>query len=146
MTLDPSVYMGPIVATAAYFGLWYYLLLGLQRGTKYRLKAEYSAKGEAFDRYFGQDRRMLAVDRAVANTQEQMVPFLASLWLHALFVSPGTATVLGGVYVGLRALYPLLLGKQLAGTQSKRVFAVTGPAYLIVFYLLGHSVYAAVSA
>ncbi|MCO4763193.1 MAG: MAPEG family protein [Myxococcales bacterium] len=141
--MTAATYAGPIVVTAAYFGLWYYLLLGLQRGTKYALRDEYAERGEEFDRYHGQDGRMLAADRAVMNTLEQMGPFLTSLWLHAVFVSVDTATVLGGVYVALRSIYPLLLGKRLSKTQSKRVFAVTGPAYLIVFYLLGSTVAAA---
>lgn len=143
--MDAHAYTGPIV-TAAYFGLWYYLLLGLQRGTKYALIAEYEARGEVFDRYFGQDGRMLAVDRAVANMHEQMGPFLASMWLHALFVSAPHAAGLGGVYVVLRGVYPFLLGKSLSKTQSKRVFFVTGPCYAIVFYLLGSTVYTALSS
>lgn len=144
--LDALTFRGPIAVTVAYFGLWYFLLLGLQRGTKYKLLAEYAARGEQFDRYFGQDPRMLAVDRAVINTQEQMVPFLASLWLHAMFVSPATATTLGAVYVVLRALYPLLLGKRVSKTQSKRVIFVTGPAYAVVFYLLGSTLHAALQS
>lgn len=142
--MDPSIaatlHSGPILVTALYFAFWYYLLLGLQRGTKYKLRDEYAARGESFDRYFGQDRRMLSVDRAVANTQEQMVPFLASMWLHAMVVSPHSATWLGGAYVLLRSFYPFLLGRSLGGTQSKRVFLVTGPSYAIVFYLLGSTV------
>ena len=144
--LDAAPFLGPIAVTVGYFGLWYVLLLGLQRGVKYRLRDEYTARGETFDRYFGGDRRMLAVDRAVANTQEQMVPFLASLWLHAVFVSTTTATTLGVAYIVLRAVYPMLLGRSLAGTQSKRVFAVTGPSYAIVFYLLGSVLYRALVA
>lgn len=144
--VDLVMFRGPIVVTAAYFGLWYYLLLSLQRGTKYALLAEYAARGEAFDRYFGQDGRMLAADRAVANTHEQMVPFLLSMWLHAVFVSVSYATVLGMVYVVLRAIYPMLLGRSVSKTQSKRVFFVTGPCYGIVFYMLGRTVYAALSA
>ncbi|MEO7327410.1 MAG: MAPEG family protein [Minicystis sp.] len=138
-----ALYKGPIVVTALYFCLWYYLLLGLQRGTKYRLRAEYAARGEEFDRYHGQDGQMLAVDRAVINTQEQMVPFLVSMWLHALVVSVAQATALGVAYVVLRALYPKLLGSTLTKTQSKRVFFATGPSYGIVFYLLGSTVYVA---
>lgn len=144
--MTASTYAGPIAVTAAYFGLWYYLLLGLQRGTKYKLRDEYAARGEEFDRYFGQDKQMLAADRAVINTQEQMVPFLVSLWLHAVFVSISRATALGTVYVVLRGIYPFLLGKELSKTQSKRVFFATGPAYLIVFYLLGATVYTALKA
>ena len=141
--MDAPTYAGPILVTTAYFGLWYALLLGLQRGTKYALLAEYAARGEEFDRYFGQDGRMLAADRAVINTHEQMGPFLASLWLHAVFVSPASATVLGGIYVTLRTIYPFLLGKNVSKTQSKRVAAVTMPAYLIIFYLIGSTVAAA---
>lgn len=141
--LDPVALRGPICVTVAYFGLWYGLLLGLQRGTKYRLVAEYAARGEQFDRYFGKDGQMLAADRAVINTHEQMTPFVVGLWLHALFVSPVHATWLGGVYVALRTLYPLLLGKSLSKIQSKRVFVATGPAYAIVFYLLGGTLFAA---
>ncbi|MCB9548984.1 MAG: MAPEG family protein [Myxococcales bacterium] len=143
--MNPTVYQGPLLVTAAYFGLWYVLLLGLQRGTKYKLLAEYAARGEQFDRYFGQDGRMLAADRAVANTHEQMAPFLCALWLHALFVSPAVATALGAIYVALRSIYPILLGKSLSRTQSKRVFLATGPCYAIVFYLLGHTAYAALA-
>ena len=141
--MDAATYSGPILVTAAYFGLWYYLLLGLQRGTKYALLAEYAARGEQFDRYFGQDGRMLAADRAVINTHEQMGPFLTTLWLHAVFVSPHTATALGGAYVVLRGIYPFLLGKSVSKTQSRRVIAATGPAYLIVLYLGGSTVLAA---
>jgi hypothetical protein len=144
--MDVHPYAGPVLVTTAYFGLWYFLLLGLQRGTKYALIAEYEARGEVFDRYFGQDGRMLAADRAVANTHEQMGPFLVSMWLHALFVSAWHAAVLGGVYVALRAIYPLLLGKSLSKTQSKRVFFATGPCYLIVFYLLGSTAYTALTS
>ena len=143
--MNAGTYSGPVLVTAAYLALWYYLLLVLQRGTKYRLRDEYAARGEEFDRYFGQDGRMLAADRAVANTQEQMGPFLVSLWLHAVFVSVRHATALGAAYVVLRAVYPSLLGGELSKTQSRRVFFATGPAYLIVFYLLGRTVHAALT-
>ena len=144
--LDLAQYQGPVLVTALYFGLWYALLFGLQSRTKYRLKAEYAARGEVFDRYFGQDRQMLAVDRAVANTQEQMVPFLTAMWLHAVVVSPVHAAWLGVAYIALRTIYPLLLGRQVGGTQSKRVAMVTFPAYGIVFYLVGRAVYEALVA
>lgn len=145
-TLALAEQTGPIVVTMAYLLLWYAMLFGLQSRTKYRLVAEYAARGETFDRYFGQDGRMLAADRAVANTHEQMVPFLATLWLHALFLSPERATVLGGVYVFLRALYPVLLGRRVSKRQPKRVFAITGPCYLIIAWLGGHVLVASLTA
>lgn len=137
---DPSQLHGPLIVTVVYFVLWYGLLFGLQSRTKYRLEARYAKDGKSFDRYFGQDPQMLAADRAVANTHEQMVPFLASLWLCALFASPETATGLGGAYVALRGLYPVLLGSRVSKVQSKRVAFVTFPCYAIVFTMLGSAV------
>lgn len=135
---------GPVLVTVAYFGFWYYLLLFKQRGTKYRLKEKYEQRGEEFDRYFGNDREMLAADRVVINTQEQMVPFLFSLWLHALFVSATGATLAGAIYIMLRAGYPVLLGNSLSHVQSKRVYWVTLPCYMIIFYLLGSAAWTAI--
>lgn len=137
-------FIGPIAVTVLYFLLWYYLLLFLQRGTKYRLKQEYEERGKEFDRYFGQDERMLAADRAVINTQEQMVPFIVSLWLHSVFVSTASATACGLVYVFLRSLYPILLGARLSKIQSKRVYLVTLPCYALIFYMLGSSLVKAI--
>jgi hypothetical protein len=143
--LDSNPFVGPVLVTVAYLIFWYYLLAGLQRKTKYRLKKEYEDQGKVFDRYFGQDEQMLAVDRAVINTQEQMVPFIAALWMFSAFVSPSIATLLGTVYIVLRFFYPLLIGKRLSKIQPKRVYFVTLPCYLIIFYMLGATVWAALT-
>jgi len=136
---------GPVAVTVAYFVVWYFLLFGLQLRTKYRLKASYAKDGKVFDRYFGQDEEMLAADRAVANTHEQMGPFLVSLWLFAIFSSPSYATWLGAAYVVLRAGYPILLGRRVSKTQSKRVALVTFPCYAIVFIMLGGAAWGALA-
>lgn len=134
---DPTQLHGPLAVTIAYFLLWYSFLFGLQTRTKYRLKAAYESEGKVFDRYLGQDPEMLAADRTVSNTLEQMGPFLASLWLFSLFGSPTHATWLGALYVVLRGLYPLLLGKRVSKVQSKRVALATFPCYAIIFTMLG---------
>lgn len=144
--LSPTLMAGPITVTVLYFVLYYALLFGKQSRTKYRLLAKYKAEGKSFDRYTSNDPEMLAADRAVGNTQEQMTPFLASLWMCAVFVSPNYATGLGLVYVVLRGIYPFLLGAQLQGTQPKRVFFVTGPCYLIIWGMAGASLYKALLA
>ncbi len=74
--------IGPLLVTM----LWYYLLLILQLGTKYRLKTVYEKSSKEFDCCFGNDEEMLAADRVIINTEEQMGPFLVSLWLHTVFV------------------------------------------------------------
>jgi hypothetical protein len=143
MELEGVSFQGPILVTAAYFLLWYFLLVGIQRRTKYRLQNEYASRGEIFDRYFGHDEEMLAADRVVINTQEQMVPFLAALWLHSAFVSSYYASFIGFLYVALRAMYPILLGTKLSKINPKRVYFVTVPCYVMVFYLLGAVVFRA---
>ena len=144
LVLDTELLTGPMLVTSAYILLWYYILGFIQRRTKYALKARYEEEGKEFDRYFGQDEEMLAADRAVINTQEQMVPFLASLWLCAVFASPSLATWLGSAYIVLRAFYPALLGKRVSKIQSPRVMFVTLPCYLIIFTLLGNAVWSVV--
>ena len=134
---------GPVIVTVAYFLLWYCFLLGLQSRTEYRLKALYAKEGRVFDRYFGQDEEMLAADRAVTNTHEQMGPFLVSLWLFAVFSSPTYATWLGATYIVLRVIYPILLGNRVSKTQSKRVAFVTSPSYGITLTMLGGAAWAA---
>ena len=128
-------YKLPILATGTALMTWYWMLLGCQSRTKHRLKNKYAEKGEVFDRYFGNDPEMLSVDRIVANTQEQMMPFLCALWLHAIFVSPSKAGKLGFCWVALRILYSFLMPRSLKNIQPKTVLLATGPQYLIVAYL-----------
>lgn len=134
---DLAALRGPISVTAAYLALWYAMLFGLQTRTKYRLRREYAARGEVFDRYRSADPEMLRADRAVQNTHEQMVPFLVAMWAHAVFVSPDAAASLGGAYVALRAAYPILLGSRIEQVQPRRVALVTFPCYGIIAWLLG---------
>lgn len=141
MTFDADAFAGPVLVSAAYLLFWYWLLFVLQRGTKYRLQSQYAAAGKVFDRYFGQDEEMLAADRAVANTQEQMVPFFVSLWMCAIFATPRLATLLGAAYVVLRCVYPILLGRRVSKVQTKRVYLVTFPSYVVVLTLLGVTVW-----
>ena len=141
--MELTTLQGPVLVTVAYFVLWYYLLIAIQRRTKYGLQARYQQEGEEFDRYFGQDPEMLSADRAVANTLEQMGPFLASFWMYALFISASQATALGAAYVAMRFFYPVLLGKKLSKMQPSTVYRVTIPCYLIVWGMFGRVLWAA---
>lgn len=134
--MDAQAFAGPIVVTLAYIGLYYGFQIHVAR-TKTSLAARYKADGEKFDRYFGQDRHMLAADRIQLNTLEHMGPFLALLWLNAVFVGPGGATVAGGVYVAARAVYPVLIGTRLGRGIKAKVLAATVPGYLVLVYFCG---------
>ena len=63
------------------------------------------------------------------------------LWLHAAVVSVAAATMLSAAYVLFRALYPVLLGPKLDNKVGKVSLPQSLP-YLIVFYLLGSTVWA----
>jgi len=127
-------FRGPALVTVAYVAL-YYVLQTYSLRLKFRLAKEYRARGERFDRYFGQDREMLAADRYQLNTLEHMPPFLILLWLHAVFVSPVGATIAGAIYVMSRVAYPFVLGRRVGGGPPMRVFPVTFTGYGVLVYL-----------
>lgn len=133
--LDASVYAGPIAVTLAYLGLYYGFQLYILK-VKATLASQYKARGDKFDRYFGQDREMLAADRLQLNTLEHMPPFLALLWLHAAFVGAETATIAGAVYVAARLVYPFLIGRRLGRNIQARVLLATGVGYAVLGYFM----------
>ena len=140
-----STFAGPVVVTLAYLLLYYGFVVhvGVMKARRARV---YKEKGEPFDRYFTPDREMLAADRMQLNTLEQMPPFLVLLWLNAVFVSPMSATIAGGIYVLARALYPLALGKRLGRGVRAMVLASTVPGYLVILYFLGALGWALIAA
>jgi hypothetical protein len=143
-TADLSAHTGPILVTLAYVGVYYAFMVNVLR-VKTRLYAAYKARGEKFDRYFDQDREMLAADRIQLNTLEHMGPFLVLLWLNAVFVGPYWATVAGAVYVASRAIYPLLMGGSLGRGIASRVYVATFLGYAVLTYYAGALVFALVT-
>jgi MAPEG family len=137
---DAHAFAGPITVTLIYFLVYYGFFMNQLR-TKARLFRAYQARGEKFDRYFNQDREMLAADRYVLNTLEHMMPFLTLLWLNAVFVSATSATLAGAAYVFARAGYPLALGKTLGRNIPGSVLIATVPNYLVLFYFVGALAY-----
>jgi hypothetical protein len=127
-TPDPALYAGPVWVTLAYLAIYYVFISNILR-TKLGLAKKYWEEGKKFDRYFGQDRQMLAADRTQLNMLEHMPVFLVLLWLHAWVVGPLEATVLGGVYTGTRALYPLVLGGRLGRMVPSRIMVITFTGY-----------------
>lgn len=134
--MDASVYAGPIVVTVLYVLVYYGAIINVAV-VKTRLPKEYSERGEKFDRYFGQDRTMLAADRVQLNMLEQMPPFLILLWLNAVFVGTTWSTVVGGIYVASRVLYPVLVGGRMGRGVRMSILAATGPGYLVILAFVG---------
>lgn len=129
--MEASVYAGPIVVTVLYVLVYYAAILNVAR-VKSTLPGRYQERGEKFDRYFSQDREMLAADRVQLNMLEQMPPFLVLLWLNAVFVDVTWATVTGLVYVLSRVLYPLMVGTRMGRGVKMSIFVATGPGYLVI--------------
>ena len=144
MQFDPQMYAGPIVVTVVYTLVYYATQIRGMR-TKSRLVREYQSRGEKFDRYFGQDRKMLASDRAQLNMLEHMPVFLALLWLNAAFVGPLGATVAGGIYVAARIAYPILMGQRMGRGIRVSLLAATVPGYLVIGYFSVRLIVAAIT-
>ena len=124
-----------IQVTLAYLLLYYvFLLHGLR--VKLKMLRECRERGERFDRYNGDYPELRASDRVQLNTLEHMPPFLVLLWLHALVVGPGSAAVLGWVYVALRASYPFFLGRRLGRNIPKRLLINTFSSYAVLAVLM----------
>lgn len=69
-------------------------LVGWARG-KFGVNAPATSGHPVFERYF----------RVHQNTLEQLVIFVPSVWLFALYVNPKWAAILGAVYLVGRVLY-----------------------------------------
>ena len=140
--MSAEIYKGPIVVTVFYFLTYYIFLLNILK-TKMKLFKSYASKGEKFDRYFSNDRQMLAADRTQLNMLEHMPLFLLFMWLHAFFVSIDQATLFGGIYTLLRLIYPLIIGGRLGREIPLSVLPVTFTGYIINIYFAGSLVYKA---
>lgn len=77
--------------------------------------------------------------RSVGNTLEQALPFLVTLWIHALFVNPKTSVVLGAMYVVFRYLYTIFFG--MFGTFNTTIEISTQQNYNFVIYCMVASFY-----
>ena len=69
----------------------------------------------------------------MSNTLEQALPFLSTLWMHAIFVDTARATSLGLVYVFYRALHPVIFAY--FGHMTIAVEFCTQPMHMCIMYL-----------
>jgi len=134
VTHEAAIPTGPALVTLVYFAVYYTLHLRVLR-TKRLLRTEYCAREEEFDRYFSQDRRMLAADRSMLNMLEHMPPFVCLLWLNVAFVGSFGATVAGSAYVVTRSAYPFLLGARMGTRLPWRLLVATYAGYGVLLYL-----------
>ena len=143
-----KTFEAPIEATLAYLAL-YFVFLYFQAGVghlqfylaKKKAYSDAKAKGEkAVEKvsygkikYGAQshDKLSLTAQRTVGNLMEQAIPFLTSLWLHAVFVSPESAANVAWIYIITRSYYPIVFYLGLP-----YILFSTFPGYGCIFYLL----------
>jgi len=104
--IDPVVFKWPIMVTGAWLVMYYnYMTLGPTAGIA------------------GSDEgHKLCCDRIFGNLHEQSVPFLVTTWLHAVFVSPVDAGILGASWLMFRALY----APYVSFCQSRKAYTRAG--------------------
>lgn len=87
-------YVAIVTVLALVEFLWFGALVGKAR-VKYSMPAPATTGNEVFERHF----------RVQMNTLEQLVLFLPTLWIFALYVSPIWAAAAGVVFIVGRAIY-----------------------------------------
>ena len=121
-------YASVIWITLIYVGLYYVFLLNVMFA-KIRVIKRCKAEGVPFQRYTEHYPELLAADRVQLNTLEHMPPFLVLLWLQAFIVSSESATILGSIYLLIRAAYPVFMGKAIHQSFPKRLLINTFSGY-----------------
>ena len=121
-------FVSVIWVTLAYVAL-YYVFMGNVARVKMKVMRRCVESGERFERYIGNYPDLRAADRIQLNMLEHMPPFLVLLWLQAVVVSPESASVMGVVYVMIRALYPMFMGSQLKSNIPVRLMINTFASY-----------------
>ena len=143
----PRDFTPVFLVTAAAVALLYAFLFN-QSWTTYgvyaKLCKEAKSRGEkppgyAGLKYGGGNSAVLAADRAAGNYMEQLVPFLLSLYGHAVFVSSSRAAAFGWAWIFFRSYYGFTFVKRMA-------LISTLPAYACLWWMLGTAVHAAVTA
>jgi hypothetical protein len=130
-----SKYQGPLRVTICYISL-YYIFIIIQVSLKYYAYFQEKSKNDKIklaDVKYNTIRNPLVLtgDRSVGNTLEQAIPFLVSLWLHAIFVDTEYATYVGSIYVLTRSFYPVVFR-----LGAPFLFFSTIPNYICIAMLL----------
>lgn len=125
-------YVAIVTVLALIEFLWFGIMVGRARA-KFNIPAPAITGNEIFERTF----------RVQANTLEQLILFLPSLWIFAAYVSPLWASALGVVYVIGRAIYA---GSYVRDPKSRSLgFALTAlPTLAMMVGILAWAVHALV--
>ena len=119
MPLDDE-FRGPAAVTVLYF-LVYYSFMIYQLNTRGAAIARTSLTMQEAKRQGPLDNEALMGERTFLNALEQQGAFLAALWSCAACVSCGLATVLGGIAVFARLLFPVFWALRRAARTAESI-------------------------
>lgn len=129
ISIDAAVFKQAAQVTSAFLLLIVGSLLA-QGLTRVRRFAAARKRKEKYER--AKDLTLIPFDRSVGNLLEWALPFLGFFWMSMVLTSGGTLTA-GWVYVGFRALYPLVaIFQRGVGAEGARtpILVATVPAYI----------------
>lgn len=136
MLVDVSELKG-VAAVTGIFLFEYYVYIYFQAGAYLKTEARLGKKG--WNRFDHSAKLWEWADRTFNNIMEQSIPFLTTMWVHAIFVDPAVSIALGGFYVGFRTLYPFLW--VLGNGKSAFILMSTIPGYVINLGFLSSTVF-----
>lgn len=129
----------PVVAVTLVWLALYYAFCWGQSFAKVYVYAHHASGGEktmAEVKYGAPTGGLcLWADRTFGNLHEQSLPFLAALWLNAVFVGADNAALYGKLWLGARAFYPILFPLSWPTKRWPLLWLSTFPGYACVFVL-----------
>ena len=120
----------PYVAIVTLLALLEFMILGGAVGrarAKYGIKAPATTGNEIFERHF----------RVHYNTLEQLIVFLPSLWLFAIYISDRWSAILGAVFIVSRILYAIGYVNEPRKREMGSIAGVAAIAVLLLGALYG---------
>jgi hypothetical protein len=152
----------PVVFVTIAATFLYFIFLSNQSGTAFseyeRMCAEYREKREQMKsreegksmmsnkeakkpslmkiKYGTDNFRVIAANRSAGNYQEQLIPFLISLYIYATFVDVASAAKIGWGWIAFRSYYNIVFK-----LPFPALLFSTLPAYTCIWYMLGYTIY-----
>merc|ERR550534_79347 len=120
-----------MLITFFFFGL-NYVLMGTKMQTRNITRPRVDQEFRATDIISTEETVEYIGARSIGNYYEQQVAFIVSFWVYGALINYRVAEILGGIWVGLRYLYPIFWGY--FGTFNITVEISTQMNYAIIHF------------
>jgi uncharacterized MAPEG superfamily protein len=148
--IEPLRLFAPVIKVTGAYACLFFIFMCFQSFSKFYIFNEAKKKAKKDDsekvslrqiKYNSTSGLGFISDRTFLNMLEQSPLFLMGLWMHAVFVSPESAATAGWLYIVFRAMYPIVFSMGIPW-----LFVSTFTNYFVVWYLIGTTVHAAMTA